>query len=170
VNLSDLRMMFDYSYWARDKLLAAMEGIADEELDRDLGLNYGDLWNILRHCLAVERLYRTATLHGGSEMEPLEEEKISTGAGLTEVWREEEGLMREYLDSLTEAVIEEKVSLTRRSGDAVAFPRWQLLMHLANHSMQHRSEAAEALTMLGRSPGNLDMLYYFMDRNSANDR
>jgi hypothetical protein len=32
-----------------------------------------------------------------------------------------------------------------------------VLGHLANYGTQHRSEAAEALTMVGRSPGAPDL-------------
>jgi uncharacterized damage-inducible protein DinB len=35
-----------------------------------------------------------------------------------------------------------------------------MMWHVLNHSMQHRSEAAVALTGMGRSPGDLDLLEY----------
>jgi uncharacterized damage-inducible protein DinB len=43
-------------------------------------------------------------------------------------------------------------------GDGV--PMWQMLAHLANHGTQHRSEAAVILTEAGRSPGDLDMIFF----------
>ena len=42
-------------------------------------------------------------------------------------------------------------------------PLWSLLSHLANHGTQHRSEAAAMLTILGRSPGNLDMIVFYRE-------
>ena len=75
--------------------------------------------------------------------------------------------MRAYLEGLTEADLMAEVPLARRDGSKLVFHRWQLLSHLANHATQHRSEAAEALTILGRSPGNLDMLFYFIDKQSG---
>lgn len=36
---------------------------------------------------------------------------------------------------------------------------WQMLLHVAMHGAQHRSEAAMALTAAGASPGDLDLLW-----------
>ncbi len=37
---------------------------------------------------------------------------------------------------------------------------WQMLAHVINHGTQHRSEAAALLTDAGRSPGEIDMIFY----------
>ena len=58
------KTLFDYSYWARDKLFGAMDGIPSEEFERDVGLTYGSLQAILRHGLRVENLYRNGNAPG----------------------------------------------------------------------------------------------------------
>ena len=35
-----------------------------------------------------------------------------------------------------------------------------MLPHLVNHGTQHRSEAALLLTQAGRSPGEIDLIFY----------
>jgi len=38
-----------------------------------------------------------------------------------------------------------------------------MLQHLANHGTQHRSEAALLLTQAGRSPGEIDLIFFAED-------
>lgn len=52
------RTLFDYGYWARDRLFAAMETMTDEEYQRDLELTYGSVSGILTHCLNGEYGWR----------------------------------------------------------------------------------------------------------------
>jgi uncharacterized damage-inducible protein DinB len=73
-------------------------------------------------------------------------------------WREEEAKMRSYLGALTAADLSGDLVWHAADGRERRLPHlWFTLAHVINHSTQHRSEAAEALTMMGRSPGDLDL-------------
>ena len=57
--------------------------------------------------------------------------------------------------------------LRRRNGEERRTALWVLLTHVVNHGTQHRSEAAEALTLVGRSPGSLDLTSYVWEQSAA---
>ena len=69
--------------------------------------------------------------------------------------------MRAYLSQVTTEVLVGDLEWRARDGSQRRQPNlWLSLAHVINHSTQHRSEAAEALTMIGRSPGDLDLGLY----------
>ena len=72
--------------------------------------------------------------------------------------------MRAFLETLHDDGMH-RMAVTRR-GD---LPLWQQLAHLANHSTQHRSEVAEMLTQMGRSPGDLGYEYLFLKHEHLTD-
>jgi uncharacterized damage-inducible protein DinB len=50
-------------------------------------------------------------------------------------------------------------------GSAFSITVGHLMFHVANHSMQHRTEIATSLTRHGHSPGALDYLFYVLEEN-----
>ena len=64
--------------------------------------------------------------------------------------------LRTFVESLDESSLERTYEDTDDEGRPVTFRLWEMMVHVANHGTQHRSEAAAALTVLGRSPGDLD--------------
>jgi uncharacterized damage-inducible protein DinB len=159
------RALFDYGYWARDRLFAAMEGITAEDYGRASGLSFDSLRAVFVHCLDTEYGWR-CRLDGERDEGILSEALLPDFEGLRGRWAQEEATMRAYLAALTEADLVGEVTYTVKSGDVRSTARWQILTHIANHSLQHRSEAAEALTQARRSPGNLDIMLYFHEKAS----
>jgi uncharacterized damage-inducible protein DinB len=156
VNAEYFRSLFEYRIWAREKLLGAADGITDEELWRENGFNYHSIGGILTHLFLAERgwsaRFRGERPEGRPDWKPSLQE-------LRQEWAGEDAQLRQYLASLSDSDLQR--ILPSRAGE---FPLWQGMSHDVNHSAQHRSEAAEALTMVGRSPGDLDMLNFYNPR------
>ena len=54
MNLSELRTLLDYHYWARDRVLDAAELLAPDQLLRNLGSSFGSVRDTLAHTYAAE--------------------------------------------------------------------------------------------------------------------
>jgi uncharacterized damage-inducible protein DinB len=158
----ELVTLFDYAWWARDRLLAAADGMTDEEFGRDNGFTYKSIRGILVHALEAEMIWFNRFL-GEGRPEPIGE-SITSAEALKARWAPEEKAARGFLSGLTEATLAEDFVTRRRTGEENRTPLWVLLTHVVTHGAQHRSEAAEALTMVGRSPGSLDFVTYFWER------
>ncbi len=159
-----IRTLFDSLYWARDRVLDAAEGMTEEEYARENGFVYKSIRGIFTHTLGAEANYmRRAS--GQPALTPdspdaINEQTVPTIEALKARWLREEQAMRAFLGSLTTADLDEVITFTRRDGVEVRQARWEMLTTVLEHTMQHRSEAAEALTMVGRSPGGLDFPMY----------
>ena len=165
MNTADyMRTLYDSQYWARDRLLAAAAGMSEEEYARENGFTYNSIRGILTHALGAEAIWmsrvRGVQVPPPESPQAINETNLPTLDALTERWAAEEKAAREFLEHLTDNQLETDVTFTRRDGVVVSQPIWQVLTTSHQHTLQHRAEAAEALTMIGRSPGNLDFIIY----------
>ena len=136
--------------------------MSDDEWRAPNGFTYGSLVAILRHTMQAERGW-SMSLRGepplprppGPRVEPSMAELLGD-------WQAEEAKMRPWLLSLKDADLVERRLPPRAGGPSLVY--WQAMSHVTFHSMQHRSEAAEALTMAGRSPGELDFFFFLRPR------
>ena len=88
----DVRILFGYNYWARDRVLAAMHDMTEVDYTRPNGFTYGSIRGILRHCLDVECTWRCRLV--GEQLAPITEEDVASPALLRARWLEEESRMR----------------------------------------------------------------------------
>lgn len=155
--------LYEYAWWARDRLLEAASGMADEAFSKDNGFTYKSLRGILVHAMDAEASWCSRFLREEVARPPGDEELTSVAA-LKDRWALEELRMRGFLAGVTEQALADDFVFQRRNGQEIRTPLWVLLTHVVNHGTQHRSEAAEALTMVGRSPGSLDFTTYVWER------
>ena len=156
--LEQLRILYGYNRWANARVLAAADGLTEQEFTRELD-GAGSLRTILGHTAGAHAVW-LERWQGRSPTGPWELSDLPDVASLRTHWEEIERATRAYLDTLREEDLDQIVAYTNFRGERWAYPRWQALLHQVNHATQHRSEAAVMLTQLGHSPGDLDFLIY----------
>jgi uncharacterized damage-inducible protein DinB len=90
----------------------------------------------------------------------LREEDFPTLEVLCARWSREERQMQAFLAALSNEDAQRLVQYTTPYGEKRTAPLWQIMTHVVNHGTQHRSEAAAIESMLGYSPGELDLLEF----------
>ena len=150
MNVADIRYLFGFDHWATARILAVVDGV-DEAVWGATGV-VGDrgLGTILVHHLGASQRWRNGLLETGVVPRP-EREPLPTPDRLATSWAVEWDAQVAWLDAIDDDWLD-------RSDEGVPF--WQMLVHVVNHGTQHRSEAAALLTEAGRSPGDLDMIFY----------
>lgn len=156
---SDIQTLFDYNYWATERIIAATARLDPQQLVAPAAVPSGSLRGTLVHILQVEQIWR-ARCQGGPPVPGLREIDFPTVSTLAARWREDEAAWRAYLGKLADADLERQVVYGTLTKGTFAHPLWHLLAHVVTHGTQHRSEAAIILTGFEQSPGDIDLIFF----------
>lgn len=160
MRVADVSIMFDYLYWARDRVLAAAAKLPDDAFLSSQTVTSRDLRSTLVHELDVEwswreRLHPTPGLDSSDDAELKADDYPSLGV-IEEHWRRDETEMRAWLATLTDEDLSSPVSVERAGGP----PLWVYLIHVMEHGLTEFSDAAVLLARAGQPTGSLTFLDY----------
>ncbi len=156
----EIRTLYNYDFWANGKVLEQAGLLSEEEYTAPAGLSFSSIRGTLIHTLSTEWIWRKRVEEAESPPRMISEGDLPTFQALTARWKEEEALWRDYLRAMTDQDLDRVVKYNNTKGRSFENPLWQILTHVVNHGTQFRSEAAVALTRLGRSPGDLDFIAF----------
>ena len=158
ITLAFVKELFDYNYWARDRLVQVCSTLTAEQFVRPLGGSFESVHGTLAHMIAAERLWLERWKgRPARALQPPEQFPV-TSAGIAECWVAVEREMRAYLDGLSEATIELPVSYVNFKGETWEYALWRMMVHVLNHQSYHRGQASTLLRQLGAQPPSLDFL------------
>jgi uncharacterized damage-inducible protein DinB len=160
MQIHEVQTLFDYNVWANQKILDAAARATPEQYAAPAGLSHGSIRGMLLHCLSAEMQWRQRAQTGTTLKAMLAEGDWPDFEPLRRRWQEETAAMHAYLGSLVDADLQRTIHYMTMKGIPYDTPLWQILLHLVNHGTQCRSELGVALTAVGCSPGDIDLIYY----------
>jgi uncharacterized damage-inducible protein DinB len=161
MNLQDLRAMLDYHYWARDRLLDALEPLTPDQLNRDMGSSFKSIRDTIVHTYAAEWAWHSRW-QGNSPTALLPADQFPDVAAVRRAWSQHEAEMRAFLDALGEDGVSRVFEYKLLSGQVGASPLWQMLQHVVNHASYHRGQVTTMLRQLGATPSKpMDMIAFY---------
>lgn len=153
--------LYEYSEWVNQRLLDTAAALTDEQFTRKVLSSFGSAHLTLVHILGAEVLW-FARWQGQSPKTMLLPGELPTVAAIRGRWAELVGERRANLAGLEETDLTVTVHWTNMRGQAFALPRWQVMLHCANHSTHHRSEVATLFTQLGHAPDSTDLIEFYL--------
>jgi uncharacterized damage-inducible protein DinB len=161
MTLTDLQTLVDYHYWARDRLLEAIEPLSAEQWRRDLGSSFKSIHETVAHIYAAEWAWHQRW-QGNSPTALFPAEKLPDVASVRGAWSELEAKVRAFLAGLGEAGITRVFEYRLLNGSEGSSPFWQMLQHVVNHASYHRGQVTTMLRQLGAQPGkSMDLIAYY---------
>jgi uncharacterized damage-inducible protein DinB len=166
MNAQDLQTMLDYHYWARDRLIEALEPLTAEQYNRDLGSSFKSIRETVTHLYAAEWAWYQRW-QGDSPTALLPADRFLDLAALRQTWSEHEARMRAFVGGLSDADVARIVEFRLLSGQAGASPIGQMVQHVVNHASYHRGQITTMLRQIGAKPPKpLDMIAYYRVKQS----
>jgi uncharacterized damage-inducible protein DinB len=164
VTLQDLRALLDYHYWARDRLLDAVEPIGPDALTRDMGNSFRSIHDTLVHIYAAEWVWYMRW-QGTSPKALIAGDQFPDLASLRRQWTGLEEKVRAFLETLGEEGVERKIDYTLFSGASGTSPFCHLLQHVVNHASYHRGQVTTMLRQIGAAPAkSMDLVAFYREQ------
>lgn len=166
MNIEDLRALLDYHYWARDRLLDAVDPLTPDQFTRDMGNSFRSIRDTLAHLYFAEWAWNSRW-HGHSPTSALPPEMFPDVAAVRSAWIDQEATVRAFLESLGEDGITRVIEYKLLSGQAGASVFWQMLQHVVNHASYHRGQVTTMLRQLGAAPAkSMDLIAFYRERST----
>ena len=163
----DLRTMLDFHYWARDRMLEALDPLTPDQWLRDLGSSFRSVRDTAAHMYAAEWIWYMRW-RGTSPSALVSADQFPDVATLRRTWSDLEQNVRAVVEEFGEAGVNRVVAYSLLSGAAGASPFWQMLQHVVNHASYHRGQVTTMLRQLGAAPAkSCDMITFYRERPTA---
>lgn len=159
MNKQDTLLLYQYNQWANAKILRATTNVTAEQFIAPAPFPHGGLHGTLVHALSAQWIWRTRW-EGTSPTFLLDPKDFPTVESLLERWAVEEKQLMDFVANISDDRLNNTFRYTNTKGQPFTKVLWHAMLHVVNHSTQHRSEAAAILTDLGHSPGDLDMILF----------
>jgi uncharacterized damage-inducible protein DinB len=164
VNRDDVRTLVDFNYWARDRMLAAVEALSPEQYTKDMGNSFKSLRDTLVHMYSAEWIWLTRW-QGTSPTAPIPFDRFANLAELAAAWRELESQIRSLVDGLDAAGLEREHDYRLMNGQPGRSVFRHMLQHVVNHGTYHRGQVVTMLRQLGLPPGkSTDLIAFYRER------
>ena len=147
----DARVLFDYHYWARDRLLRAVEPLTPEQYTRPMGNSFPSIRDTLVHIYSAEWIW-LSRWQGESPTMLLRPETYPDLATLHDAWNAHQTKLTAFVSRLDEKTLHEPIAYRTIDGQPWTQPLWHMLQHVINHATYHRGQVTTMLRQLGAGP------------------
>jgi uncharacterized damage-inducible protein DinB len=164
MNLQELSTLLDYHYWARDRVLAAADGLTPEQLTRDLGSSFRSVRDTLAHIYAAEWAW-CGRWNGQAPTTLVPADQFPNVATLRAKWLELEGSVRAVLERMGKQGLDSVIEYKMLSGEPRASIFWHMVQHVVNHASYHRGQVTTMMRQLGATPPQgMDLITFYRTR------
>jgi uncharacterized damage-inducible protein DinB len=162
-----VRYLLEYNIWADGTVLKSARQLSDSQLRDKIGIAWESAFDTLVHVMAGQRVWLSrwkgvspATLLSGKEPQDLDQ--------LAEVWDALHEEYRQFFTGLNDDRLNSAVTYQTTDGKTYTHPLLMLILHIFNHSTEHRAQVVAVCNMAGIDTGWLDLIHYMRKIDPTN--
>ena len=164
MSIDDLRVLVDYHYWARDRLLQAVDALTPEQFTRDMGNSFRSIRDTLVHLYFAEWVWHMRWQGTSPVGPPFPSETFADVEAIRQVWAEHEAKMRAFVEGLGPDGTTRVIDYTNLAGERSSAAMWQMVQHVVNHASYHRGQVTTMLRQLGAPPPrSTDLITFYRE-------
>lgn len=161
MNADDFRQLYDYHFTANRKIWdECIVGLTQEQFVQKVDYSVGSVRNQVVHMLNIDDRWFSG-LRGEEVPGFLNVVYFHKRDKIRAMWDEVENKMRDYLATLTDDMLPRKAFPTEEKDHMML---WQVLIHVANHGTDHRSQLLALLNHLGVKTFPQDFVFFLKDK------
>ncbi|MGQ0815064.1 MAG: DinB family protein [Gemmatimonadota bacterium] len=164
--LDEIRELYEFNAWATSRMFQATSLLSEDELTRDLKNSFPSIRDTLVHIVGAEWVWLTRW-QGSSPTAIPNMNAAMSHAEIVRWWHEINAERDQLLRSLAPESLDRIVAYKNFAGVDFAFPLWQMLRHLVNHSSYHRGQITTMLKQLGHKPVSTDLILMYQERQKT---
>jgi uncharacterized damage-inducible protein DinB len=168
MTLEDAITLLDYHYWARDRMLDAVEALTTAQYTRDLGSSFGSVRDTVVHTYGAEWNWYLRWV-GNSPTSMPDATQFPDVATVRAAWKSQEEKIRLFVHALASAgELGRVVRYRTLAGEEMQSVFSHMLQHVVNHASYHRGQVTTMLRQLGAPPPkSQDLIRFYREKLPA---
>lgn len=164
MTVDDVWQLLEYHYWARDRVMLAVDRLSPEAFTRDLGGSFRSIRDTLVHLYSAERIW-CARWQGRPPVGAAEPAGFPDAATLRLAWSEVETDVRSVVERYAREGVDTVVTYRDLKGHPWQSVFWQMLQHVVNHGSYHRGQVTTMLRQMHAAPAeSMDLIAFYRQR------
>ena len=162
----EINALLDYHYWARDRMLAALDRLRPDEFTQFAESSFKSIRDTVVHILGAETVWYSRWC--GNPQGMLKSEAFSDVASIRSAWSELERGVRAFFQQLGEEGINRRLEYKSLNGQQHSSSFAEMLQHVVNHASYHRGQVITMLRQIGaQPPESTDLIGFYREMEKA---
>lgn len=159
MTITRIQRLYDYNDWAWQQVFPSLIKLDDAAYKEERGFFWGSLHSLMVHSMSAEDIWYQRIM-GTSPTAMLDPADYANFSVVQSHWAEIDGKLRRFVATLTDQDLDRQIDYTDRSGQPFSTQLGDILLHVANHATEHRSQMTPVLFALNVPTPPLDYIFF----------